>query len=133
VLANGGNVLPNAFIGKTEKPSDRDLEVALGTAKALWDQLVTELRAEHGVDTQEWKSYSPKAGWSLRLLRKKRCILYLGAHKGSFGVAFILGDKAIKALREDKFPARILKIVDEASRYPEGTGIRFEVKAPKDV
>lgn len=126
-------MLPNAFIGKTKKPTDEELAAALGPAKALWDQLVADLAHENGVDVQEWSSYSPKAGWALRLKRKKRTIVWLSPCQGSFRVMFILGDRAVKAARQSKLPQRVIKIIDEAPRYPEGTGIRMNMKGPKDI
>ena len=81
----------NAFVGKTTRPSDSDLEKALGRAKLLWDQLVAELASEHDVTTREWKSYSAKYGWSLRLKRGKRTIVWLVPNAGVFEVAFICG------------------------------------------
>ena len=126
-------MLPNAFIGKTKKPTEKELTVALGPAKALWDQLVADLAHENGVDVQEWSSYSPKAGWALRLKRKKRTIVWLSPCQGSFRVMFILGDRAVKAARQSKLPQRVIKIIDEAPRYPEGTGIRMNMKGPKDI
>jgi Protein of unknown function (DUF3788) len=126
-------MLTNAFIGKTKKPTEEELTAALGPAKAVWDQLVADLAHENGVDVQEWSSYSPKAGWALRLKRKKRTIVWLAPCQGSFRVMFILGDKAVKAARQSKLPQRVIKIIDEAPRYPEGTGIRMNVRGPRDI
>jgi hypothetical protein len=126
-------VIPNAFIGKTKKPTENEMAAALGPTKSVWDKLVADLAGENGVDVQEWNSYSPKAGWSLRLKRKKRTIVWLAPCQGCFRVAFILGDKAMKAARECGLPKRVLKILDEAPRYPEGTGVRFEVKSAKEL
>lgn len=47
----------NAFLDKTTRPSDSDLEKALGRARPQWDQLAAELASEHDVTTREWKSY----------------------------------------------------------------------------
>ena len=47
--------------------------------------------------------------------------------------AFILGDKAVTAARKSKLPPDVLKIIDEAKRYAEGTAVRIEVHAAKDV
>jgi hypothetical protein len=123
----------NAFVGKTTRPSDSDLEKALGRAKPLWDQLVAELASEHHVTTLEWKSYSAKHGWSLRLERGKRTIVWLVPHAGFFEVAFIFGEKALTAIRQTAVPARVLRMLDEAPKYPEGTGVRFQIKAAKDI
>jgi hypothetical protein len=123
----------NAFVGKTTRPSDSDLEKALGRAKPLWDQLVAELASEHGVTTREWKSYGAKSGWSLRLMRGTRTIVWLAPYAGCFDVAFIFGEKALTAIRQSAVPARVLRMLDDAPKYPEGTGLRFPIKAVKDI
>ena len=89
---------PNAFIGRTQLPTDDELSAELGAARVLWDELLAML----ALPIQEWNSYSPKAGWSLKLKLKKRTIVYLAPCHGSFRVAFILGDKAMEAARQCK-------------------------------
>jgi len=120
---------PNAFIGRTKPPTDEELSTELGAARALWDELIAGL----ALPIEEWNSYSPKAGWSLKLKLKKRTILYLAPCHGSFRVAFILGAKAVEAARHSKLSKAVLKIIDEAPRYPEGTGVRLEIAARKDL
>jgi hypothetical protein len=123
----------NAFVGKSERPSADELAAALGSAQSLWDELVGDLVRDNQIDVQEWNSYSPKAGWSLRLKHGKRNIVYLGPLRGSFRVALILGDKAVKAAQQGGLPARVQKIIAEAPRYPEGTGVRINVTGPEDL
>jgi hypothetical protein len=122
----------NAFIGKQTEPADSDLAAALGSAKAAWDQLLAHLEAE-GVTGREWKNYSAKSGWALRMVRGKRTIVWMAAHDGCFQVAFILGDKAVQAAREAGLGVKALKLLDEAPRYPEGTGVRLQVKSTRDL
>lgn len=124
---------PNAFVGKITRPSDSDLERALGRAKPVWDRLIADLASEHDVAVQEWKSYSAKSGWALRLKRGKRTIVWLAACEGCFQVAFIFGDRALAAARQARLPARMQRLLDEAPRYPEGTGVRLQIKAAKDI
>lgn len=126
-------MLPNAFAGKAKKPSDSELAGELGSAKTLWDQIVADLAEEHEIDAQEWNSYSKKAGWSLRLKRKERNIVYLSPHRGCFTASFALGDKAVQVARHSGLPPQVLKIISEAKRYAEGTAVRIEVKTSKDV
>jgi hypothetical protein len=123
---------PNAFIGRTTQPTVKEVTTALGSAAALWIELV-DWFAEQGAAVQEWNSYSPKAGWALRLKVKKRNIVYLAPCAGCFRVAFILGDKAVAAAREGRLSKALLKLFDEAPRYPEGTGLRLIVNGPKDL
>ncbi len=125
---------PNAFLGRKEEPSEMELAEELGPPlKALWDQLLAILERDHVLVLREWHSYSPKAGWSLRLKRGKRNILYLIPWRGAFAVAFVFGDKAIAAMREARFPKKILDLIDGATRYAEGTGIRLDITQPRDL
>ncbi len=126
-------MLPNAFIGKLTQPSEQELATELGPGKELWDELAATLKEELGVGVQEWNSYSRKAGWSLRLKRKERNIVYLSPHRGCFTASFALGDKALQAARESGLPAPARKILKEAKKYAEGTAVRITVKAAKDI
>jgi hypothetical protein len=123
----------NAFAGSTLPPADEQLNAALGDSRGLWDQVVAEVSAELDGGTAEWHSYSPKAGWSLRLRFRRRNIVYLVPHTGGFQVAFVMGDRAIAAVRATGFSPEIMRIIAGAPRYPEGTGFRLEVKFRKDV
>jgi hypothetical protein len=124
---------PNAFIGKAEKPSAKEVAAALGASAKVWEQLVGWLAKEHGVSEEEWKSISPKYGWSLRLKLKKRTIVHLSPGKGSFRVAFVLGDRAVRAALQSDLPKNVVKLIEEAPRYAEGTGVRLEVKDGNNI
>jgi len=126
-------MLPNAFIGKAKRPSESELAAELSSGKKLWDALAAIMEEELGLDSQEWNSYSPKAGWALRWKRKERNIVYLSPHRGCFTASFALGDKALQAAREQALPAPALKIIKEAKKYAEGTAVRITVKAPADI
>ena len=121
-------MLPNAFIGKAQPPTDEELAAELGASKSLWDQIVNTLALD-----QEWNTYSKKAGWALRLKKKDRNIVYLGPVHGGFRVSFVLGDRAVAAAKESKLPAAVLKNIAESKRYAEGTAVRMEIRKPRDV
>jgi hypothetical protein len=123
----------NAFINKPKQPTEPELAAALGPAKAVWNQLLTDLAQECEANIREWKCYSPKWGWTLRVKRKARTIVWLAPCPGYFQVAFIFGDKAMRAARQSKWPQRVIKVLDEAPKYPEGTGVRLQVKSSKDL
>jgi hypothetical protein len=112
----------NAFINHAAQPTPEELATALGPAATIWNKLVGCLADEYGLNVQEWNSYSLKAGWSMRLKLKKRNILYMSPCEDCFRVA-----------RQIKLPQRILKAIDDAPRYPEGTGVRLIVKRMSDL
>jgi hypothetical protein len=122
----------NAFIGATKAPSERELSAKLGPAKAAWDQLISELR-ECGADGQEWGSSSKKLGWSLRVKRGGRVIVYLAPSEGCFLASFALGDRAMRATRTLKLAPATLKALKEAKRYAEGSAVRVEIRSEADV
>jgi hypothetical protein len=124
---------PNAFVGRTKAPSDADLAAALGAAKPLWDELVVGMARDLGLTGSEWKSYGVKHGWTLQLRRGKRNILHLAPCEGSFRVLFILGDRAVAAARTARLGTTAAKLINDAPRYPEGTGIRLEVSRARQI
>jgi hypothetical protein len=127
-----GAATANAFIGKPKKPTEAELSAELGASKTLWDLLVKDLAAEHKL-TQEWNSYSKKAGWSLRLKLRDRNIVYLSPLRGSFRASFALGDKAVKAALVGGLPKPVIQLIKEAKRYAEGTAVRIDVTSLEDV
>ena len=123
----------NAIINRAKAPGDADLASALGLAKAAWDRFLADLAEDLDVTIHEWKCHSPKWGWSLRVKRKARTIVWLSPSEGGFTVTFILGDRAVKAARTGKLPKRIVAAIDAAPKYPEGTGIRLWMTGPRTL
>ncbi len=132
---NGSSTMdiPNAFIGKTHKPTEEEIAAALGPTASVWNDLVGWFANELGVLDQEWKSTAPKYGWTLVLSLKKRRIVYLAPCAGCFRAAFVLGNRAVAAARVAGLPKPVLKLLDESPHYAEGTGLRLLVRTAKDL
>ena len=122
---------PNAFIGTKKAPTGKELAAALGDSHGLWKKVIAELHVV--APTPEWHSYSLKAGWSLKLKKADRVIVYLVPCKDRFQVAFVLGDKAIKAAKESGLPERIIEQLARAKKYAEGTALRFDPATAGDI
>lgn len=127
------DLLPNAFVGRAEAPTPDAVKAALGPAHEAWTRWLSELARDHGADVHEWKTYSVKAGWSLRVIRKKRTIVWLSPSVGAFNVLFILGEKAVAAAKAARLPAPIHHALAAAPRYPEGTGLRWVVRSARSL
>lgn len=126
-------MLENAFINHPTPPTDADLATALGDAKAVWDDLLATL-ARDGITTgHEWKSHNAKWGWSLRVVKKKRTIVWLSPGRDGFNVLFILGDKAVAVARTARLRMDARHSLATAPRYPEGTGVRLVAKSVRDL
>jgi Protein of unknown function (DUF3788) len=54
-------------------------------------------------------------------------------HKESFTASLALSDRGVRAACGAVFPRAVVKIIDAAKRYMEGTAIRIEVHVAKDI
>lgn len=122
----------NAFIGRTRRPTVLEVTATLGPSADSWNQFL-EWLAEHGVAGQEWKSDAARYGWSLRVKRQDRNIVYLSPCQGCFRVSLVLGAKAMEVVRQTPFPPAVQQAISEAPHYAEGTGIRLIVHKPADL
>jgi Protein of unknown function (DUF3788) len=116
-------------------PGKREIAGTLGKAGALWTGLHGDLSSRFGPLEEKW-SFSRKTNhWALQLKekKKKRTILYLIPLAGCFQAAFALGEKACAAAQSSTLPAAALDIIERAPRYPEGRGVRLDVRSRKDV
>jgi len=114
-------------------PSAAALGRALGATQPLWDELVAHLEATYAPVTPEWKTARTSPLGFLRLIRKKRTILYLLPRDGYFLTAFVFDEKATAAVRASDLPATVITELNAARVYAEGRGIRLETRTPQDV
>ena len=124
----------SCFVDKSSAPDDAAVAAALGRSKRYWDELVDHLRRVCDEVTLVWKCPAAKYGWSMRLLRKKRVIFYLVPFHKSFGVTFVLGERAYQAVKASKtLPRGVVDIIDRAPKYVEGRGFQVPVRHRRDL
>jgi len=123
----------SVFLDKSAAPSQADVAEVLGTTAALWTGLKRRAAALFAPLTEEWVHAGKSRGWSLRLKRKTRAVLYMTPQEGFFRAAFALGEKAVAAARGAGLPDEVLVLIDGAPRYAEGRGVWLEVRNDRDV
>ncbi len=126
------DIEPNAFAGRATKPAEAALIAVLGKSYAVWETLLSNLRQALQL-SGNWHTGSIKMGWSFRLQKKDRNIVYLGPRQGWFLASFVLGDRAVAAAKQSELPPDLLKQIASAKRYAEGTPVRIEVKELEDL
>ena len=122
----------SAFGDKSRTPGADDLRRVLGKSAPLWDLLIAETRDAPAPIAGEWRFAGAKYGWSLRLRRRDRVVLYMTPQSGQFLLGLALGVKAI-ASAGNTLPERVRALIDEAPHYAEGRGIRFPIRKEADV
>ena len=124
----------NAFVGRTAQPSEEEVANALGASLKIWREFIAWMAEKEGVAEQEWKGpVAKKYGWSLRLKKKGRNIIYLSPGNDCFMASFVLSDKAISAAKAEHLPQAVQDALAAAPRYPEGNGLRLLVHRAGDL
>lgn len=123
----------SAFADKAHQPTEKDLCSVLGKAFTAWVRLIELVSDRVPAISQVWGFTSARFGWSIRLKRKDRVILYMTPREKHFLVSFALGEKAVVAAHAQKLPAAVLKAIESAPKYAEGRGVRFEVRQAREV
>ena len=123
----------SAFGDKSCEPQSAELKAVLGRSAARWDELVSHLEAEFAPLALDWNFGGEKWGWVLRLKQEKRTVLYLTPCNRHFIAGFVLGQKAVDAAQAIPLDTSVLAVIDAAPKYPEGRGVRIEVRTKRDA
>lgn len=124
---------PSAFLDRGSPPSERELEAVLGKASGLWVELRADLSSEFATLNGKWIFSGTSHGWLLQLRHKRRTVLYMVPCPGYFVASFALGEKVCQAAQGSGLPGRVLEIIQHPPKYPEGRGVRLEVRNKKDL
>jgi uncharacterized protein DUF3788 len=123
----------SAFDDKSKQPQEDQLRETLGKTFTHWNELRRRIGARFPSLSVDWGFSSKKSGWGLRLKREKRTVLYMTPCKGYFLASFALGEKAVKSAHDSDLPVSVLKVIDTATKFAEGRGVRLEVRSAEDV
>ncbi|TAK58274.1 MAG: DUF3788 family protein [Bacteroidetes bacterium] len=121
------------FTNKSVVPDNASLAGALGSSFKYWVTIKQHVEETYGECVEEWKFYSQKSGWTLKLLHKKRNFFFFTPLKNYFRLGFVFGDKAVAEIERSDLPKSIIDELVNAKKYAEGRGVRIEVKTKKDV
>jgi hypothetical protein len=104
-----------------------------GPAACLWTEVVETLRGAHSPLTERWVYGGSKYGWSCRLERGKKGILYLTPDVGHIRMGMALSDAARDAVMAAEVPAQVRQALAVATRAPEGWPVRLPIRSAEDV
>jgi hypothetical protein len=124
----------SAFADESHCPTPAEVRKVLGAAARQWAALIAHVRTLCTPVAEEWKFAGAKYGWSLRLKRKDRVLLYLTPQAGVMLVGVAIGEKALNAEQAvGKLSDRTLAVLDAAPKYAEGLGVRLAVATGDDL
>lgn len=123
----------SALDDESRAPDAAALAAVLGGSSDVWHDLESAIQESHGPLAAEWHFAGAKYGWSLRLKKGKRTVIYLIPGSGCFLAGLVFGEKAVAAIRRSRLPREMVAQVEAAKPYAEGRGVRFEVRTKKDL
>ena len=112
----------SAFDDPAHPPGPADLSRSLGASASLWKAVVTHVGRTCAPVTEAWNFSGAKFGWSLRLKRAERVLVYLTPQEGRFLVGIVLGEKAVASAREKGLPAAVDRPPRRGAAIRGGTG-----------
>jgi len=121
------------FDNKEIVPNDEDLENILKSSLGAYNKLMSYLENEYAPLINEWKFYSKKAGWTLRISNKKRNLLFLSPNEDYFLVTVNMGVKVSKMVLDSDVSDNTKDLIKQAKIYAEGTGVIIEVRNEEDL
>lgn len=121
------------YTEKLVEPDDKMLIFDLAETKNYLDRIAYLIESEYGDFKPEWKFYSKKSGWILKMFTKKRNVLFIVPCEKYFRVAFTFGEKASDLIFNSELPDAIKKDLLMAKKYAEGRTIQIEVKLAYDL
>ena len=125
--------LASAFSVKVRAPDDQEVRAALGDSYGAWQRLLSLLDTRIGDLVSVWGHAGERYGWSLRVKRGKRVLVYLTPQRGQFLVSLALGEKAVAAAKAARLPVAVLRVIEAAPKYSEGRGVRFAIKSERQL
>lgn len=121
------------FNDKLREPDDKLLADGLLDSKKYLDRIYDFIRNVYTDLNPEWKYYGKNYGWLLKLLHKKRNVMFVVPYDGYFRVVFTFGDKAVSAVIASKLPKKIKDELVNARKYAEGRSINIDVQSDEHM
>lgn len=118
---------------KLAPPTPEDLVELLGPTSSLWLELGEAIRTGHPPATDRWVYGGRKYGWSCRLERGKKGILYMTPDTGFFRVGLALPDAARETALVSDLPTPIREALAGSTRAIEGWPVRMQIRTADDV
>lgn len=110
-------------------PTTRELNALLGESYAAFKALTQRGSAV----TCEWKRYSKKAPWVLKVSQGDRTLFYATPKVGSFEATVVLGERATEAALNGRVSKKLHSSIRAARTYVEGRPVRVVVTDVSDL
>ena len=113
----------------TAHPTDAELATMLGPAYPALEVLLRGAPER----TAEWRKYSSRSAWLLRVSQRGKPVIYLQPEPGALKATVLLGARAVEAALAGRVSARLHPAIRNAKVYPEGRPVVVRVARASDA
>ncbi len=113
----------------TAPPSEAEIGAVLGDAHSAFQAFLTR----RGPTVAEWRRYSKKSPWVLKVSQAKRTLFYARPDSGKLKVTVLLGGRAVEAALAGRVSKQLRAAILEAKVFPEGRPVNVWIKRASDV
>jgi len=117
----------SAFDDKAVMPDKEMVAAALADTNALWEDLQNHIHEVYPSITGEWKHYGKAAGWSFKLISKKRNLLFFVPLNACFRIRIVLGEQAVSFTETALLPDEMKASIRNATAYAEGRSLDVDI------
>ncbi len=122
------------FDQKDQLPTQELLHRALGQSLSLWEESIAFLERRQAGIVSEWKFYSKKAGWCLKLANSKgKNLLFLLPQDGYFIATVNMGEKLREQVLQLDLQEKNKQLIRDATVYAEGISVLFSIQDADDL
>ena len=117
------------FRDKSKMPDADMLKAALKETYLFYESIVRMTEEK----TLEWKFYSPKSGWTLKVFDKKKALCWITPYDAHFNLSMAVRDVERESLLQlGELSPAIREKLETAEKYPEGWALRITVVSEAD-
>ncbi|MGD0165838.1 MAG: DUF3788 family protein [Gaiellaceae bacterium] len=120
------------FGERATRPTEIEVETALGGAAPLWTELVSFVEGSFPVRS-DWKFYGKNYGWALAFKKSGKALVSLYPGAGSFRAQLILRDDQIARVPDTLMILELRAAIDGANPYAEGRWIFLAVVSEREL
>ncbi len=121
------------FTDKKVRPTDAQVQEAVGVKLAIWQELIGFIRDKYPVQEDFKFLYGKNYGWGLRFRIKKQLLTSLYPAQGRFFAQVNLGPQAVEAAQRLPLGRNAQEAIERAHPYPEGRWLFIPVESVEDA
>ena len=115
-----------------QHPTEEIIFSNIGDNKKHWQALFKELHEKYPGFEEQWRYYKDGYAWLLKIVKKKKTVMWVAVFDGFFNTTFYFGEKAEPVIMSSDLPEN-LKEQYRTNRYGKIRGVTVTPHSAKDI